>query len=217
MFSITRTWILRLVFTLVSATVYQVAAFGGQPGATKKTSANQNQAWQGWGGPNGNFRLDETTGLIDNFGDKFPKRIWKRELGDGYSTILAKGGRLFTQYRVHDREIVVALDAKTGQDLWKKEVAVTYYDNMDLNYGKGPNASPLILDNRLFTVTIDGQMHAWDLDSGAMVWQLNLHQRYGRQHRKEEYGFSATPVAHGGRIILLVGRRQTWRGGLKPK
>jgi hypothetical protein len=161
--------------------------------------------WLEWGGPNGDFRLPNSAKLIDNFGDKFPKRVWKRELGDGYSPIVAKAGRLYTQYRLDDLEVIVALDSATGDTIWEQKYPVSYYDNMDLNYGKGPNACPLIMGENLYTVSVSGELRSTALSSGKLLWKVDLHERYGRQVRKEEYGFSASPIAYKGNILLTVG------------
>ncbi|UCG31709.1 MAG: hypothetical protein JSU68_08570, partial [Phycisphaerales bacterium] len=54
--------------------------------------------WLQWGGPNGDFTV-QTTGLADKWPADGPVQLWKRPLGDGYSSILCKSGRLFTAYR----------------------------------------------------------------------------------------------------------------------
>ena len=183
---------------------------GEQPGAGPAPD------WLGWGGPKGNFRLNEAANLIDDFGGKFPKRLWKRPLGDGYSAIVAKAGRLYTQYRNEDREVIVALDSASGETLWEQDYQVSYYPNMDLNFGKGPNASPLIVDERLFTVSIAGEMRATELASGELIWRMDLHERFGSQKRKEEYGYSASPIAYTDRLIVLVGGDQHGVVALNP-
>ncbi len=177
---------------------------------------NADAEWLGWGGPNGDFRLDQTRGLTESFGDRPPIRLWKRELGDGYSGIVVKANRLFTQYRVDDREVIAALDVADGKTLWEQTYPVQYYENMYPGYGKGPNASPLAMGDRLFTVSVHGELRCTELDSGKLVWRLDLHERYGRQQRKEEYGFSSSPIAYQGRLIVLVGGDKHGVAALDP-
>ncbi len=54
--------------------------------------------WTQWGGPNQDFKA-QSTGLADKWGDDGPRRLWERDLGEGYSAILVDGGRLYTMYR----------------------------------------------------------------------------------------------------------------------
>ena len=58
--------------------------------------------------------LAATAGLAEKWPADGPRQLWKRPLGDGYSTILYKGGDLFTAYRDGDKGVVVCLDAGTG-------------------------------------------------------------------------------------------------------
>ena len=53
-----------------------------------------------------------------------PRKLWSRDLGEGYSAIVAESGRLYTMYRLpasfwqfgkKDQEIVIAMDAATGR------------------------------------------------------------------------------------------------------
>ena len=77
--------------------------------------------WTQWGGPNQNF-VSASEGLADSWPEQGPRKLWTRELGEGYSAILVDGGRLYTMYRDGDQEAVVALDAKTGKTVWPKEI-----------------------------------------------------------------------------------------------
>ena len=172
--------------------------------ASNASPEDQSQ-WLGWAGPNGDFRIQSSQKLVDNFGDKFPKRIWKRALGGGYANILYKDGRLYTHYRIDDREIIIALESDTGKTVWEQDYKVKYYEDMDLKYGKGPNSCPLIMGDTLYTVGVSGEFRATELATGNLKWRLDLHERYGRQKRKEEYGFSASPIAYKGTILMLMG------------
>ncbi len=53
--------------------------------------------WPQWGGPNRDF-VAKTHGLADSWPEGGPERLWERELGDGYSSILVEAGKLYTMY-----------------------------------------------------------------------------------------------------------------------
>lgn len=174
--------------------------------------------WLEWGGPHGDFTAPGITGLIDNFGERSPVRPWRRALGEGYSAIMIKDGRLYTQYRVEDDERIVSLDGATGETLWEKSYAVpAYYEDMYLDFGKGPNSSPLIMGDHLYTVSVAGVLRCSELASGKLVWQKNLHEHFGRSKRKEEFGFSASPINYKGKLIMAVGGDKHGVVALDPK
>ena len=74
-------------------------------------------AWTQWGGPTRNFQT-EATGLRDTWPAAGPRVVWKRPLGEGYSSVLMDGSALVTIYRRDDDELVVALYAETGARRW---------------------------------------------------------------------------------------------------
>jgi hypothetical protein len=76
------------------------------------------QDWLQWGGPNGDFTV-ETKGLAEKWPTDGPRHLWKRLLGDGYSSILYKDDQLFTMYGEDKSEVVIALEARTGGTKWE--------------------------------------------------------------------------------------------------
>ena len=116
------------------------------------------RAWRQWGGPNRNFVV-EAEGLAGEWPDAGPPVLWSRPLGTGHSAILAEDRRLYTLYRVGNgrakqgpweaEEIVVALDARTGETLWEFRYPSK---REDFNFGAGPHSTPLLVGDRLFTI-----------------------------------------------------------------
>ena len=160
--------------------------------------------WLEWGGPNGDFTL-EVKGLAEKWPDSGPKQLWKRPLGEGYSSILFKEGRLYTMYRDGDSGVVVALDAGTGETIWEHRYSTVFWSDMTPAFGRGPNATPLIVGDRIVASGIDGRVRCLDLESGKLLWQHDLPAEYGRRKRDEEYGYSASPLQYKGKVIVQVG------------
>ncbi len=161
--------------------------------------------WTRWGGPSGDFAIAGGPRLVDAWPASGPKVLWNRDLGDGYSAILCRGGRLFTMYRDGEMEIVTALDAQSGEVIWDFAYEAGRYPDMAKSFGEGPNATPLLIGERLVSIGITGKLTCLDVDSGDPAWELDLHERFGRQKRREEYGYSGTPLAYDGKVLVLVG------------
>src|SRR4051794_3506564 len=69
--------------------------------------------WTQWGGPHRNFQT-EATGLKDAWPASGPTVIWKRPLGEGYSSPAVENGVLYTMYGKPQQEVVMAADANDG-------------------------------------------------------------------------------------------------------
>src|SRR5712675_2030482 len=91
-------------------------AFAQAPGTPRKASAAL--PWTQWGGPNRNFQTD-AAGLKDQWPAAGPKVLWKRPLGEGYSSTAVENNVLYTMYGKPREEIVLAADAATGKTLWE--------------------------------------------------------------------------------------------------
>ena len=70
-------------------------------------------AWTQWGGPNRNFET-QGAGLADKWPASGPRVLWKRALGEGYSSILVENGILYTMYGRPGEEVALAAKASTG-------------------------------------------------------------------------------------------------------
>src|SRR5437588_6690467 len=81
--------------------------------------------WTQWGGPNRNFQT-EASGLKDQWPATGPKVIWKRPLGEGYSSPAVENNTLYTMYGKPRQEIVLAADAATGKTLWEHAAPMTF-------------------------------------------------------------------------------------------
>lgn len=173
-------------------------------------AAHTNAQWAQWGGPNRNFAV-ETSGLADKWPDEGPKRLWHRTLGSGFSSIVADDGMLFTMYRkrkTDSYEYTVSLDAATGKTLWqKRHLAAVPAATAD--YGKeftGPNATPLIAGDRLFTLGRNAALHCYQKTDGTILWKHELRKDFGAQ--LETCGYSCSPVAYGNTILVPLGRTE---------
>jgi outer membrane protein assembly factor BamB len=170
--------------------------------------------WRQWGGPGGNFHVP-VGGLADHWPADGPPRLWDRPLGEGYSAIVADAGRLYTMYRQGNDEIVVAMRADTGQTVWEHRYRAETYPNQTKDFGQGPNATPLILGDRIVTIGFTGIMHCLDLQTGRPLWSHDLVKKFNGTI--QYYGYANSPLAYKDTIITLVGGETYGVVALKPE
>jgi outer membrane protein assembly factor BamB len=167
-----------------------------------KTAWAQSSDWAQWGGPQRNFK-SEAKGLATTWPETGPRRLWQRELGDGYSAIAAEHGMLFTMYRKGDNEIVIALDAATGKTVWEYSYAAPFSSEYDMSNGPGPHATPLVAGNLVFTSGATGKLHCLDKKTGKFLWSHDLLKEFHGTLRVN--GYSCSPIAHKDKVVMVVG------------
>lgn len=166
------------------------------------TALAQSSDWAQWGGPHRNF-TSEAQGLATNWPATGPRRIWQRELGEGYSAIAVERGMLFTMYRKGENEVVVALDAATGKTAWEYSYAAPFSPDYDMSNGPGPHATPLVTGNFVFASGATGKLHCLDKKSGKVLWSHDLLTEFHGTLRVN--GYSCSPIAYKDKVVMLVG------------
>ena len=134
--------------------------------------------WTQFGGPGQEFKVEDA-GIAKEWPPEGPRKVWSRKLGEGYSSILAHEGRLYTMYRSDKKEIVVSLDAETGNTLWEYDYVALPPRGHDSQYGDGPNATPLLADGRLYTIGLSMAMHCLESATGKLLWSRDLLGEFG--------------------------------------
>ena len=171
-------------------------------------------SWTQWGGPHRDFTLD-ATGLASSWPEEGPPRLWEREFGEGYSSLLLEEGRLYTMARHGDDEVVLSLDAETGRTLWKRSYAAPYHESQTQQFGGGPNATPLIVGDRLVTIGFSSVLHCLDKRDGSVLWSHDLIEKFDGQPL--QFGYSSSPLVHDGKIVVLVGGKKHAALGFDPE
>ncbi|HKA20401.1 MAG TPA: PQQ-binding-like beta-propeller repeat protein [Blastocatellia bacterium] len=157
--------------------------------------------WPQWGGPKRNFVVD-AKGLATSWPEAGPKRLWSRELGEGHSSIVVDGDRLYTMYSRGDTEFVISFNAATGKTVWEKSNSAPTA-GLALENGNGPHSTPAVADNLLITVGVIGMMQAFDKQSGTVVWSHDLYREY--HGSRMDRGYSCSPMVWKNTVIVTVG------------
>ncbi len=159
--------------------------------------------WPQFAGPHRNFTSD-AKGLAGVWPASGPKRLWSRDLGEGYSGIAVDGAVLYTMYRKGTQEVAVSLDARTGKTLWEHAYDAPFRSNMRMENGAGPHATPLVTATHVYTVGILAHLYCFDKESGKVVWFRDLYKDFPNS-TKMGRGYSGSPLAYKNTIILTIG------------
>jgi len=159
--------------------------------------------WPEWGGPKRDFTVDNVS-LASSWPDSGLRKLWNRTLGDGYSSIVAAGGRLYVMFCNGDLEHVAALDANTGETIWQHRYPAPFIEGTNVEeFGPGPLSTPLIVEPRIYAIGVTGILHCLDLGSGQVLWK---HELIRELHGTNLFrGYSASPIGFDGSIIAPVG------------
>jgi outer membrane protein assembly factor BamB len=159
--------------------------------------------WTQHGGPNRDFSIGAQK-LSQDWGEKGPETLWEQKLGDGFSAIVTDGKTLYTHYRNDGKEIVVALDAKSGETKWEYgyDVPIPDVQSLSTQYGEGPQATPLLVDGKLVTFGFMGHLTCVDAKTGELQWAHAL----GESHEVPVlyFGHSASPLAIGRKVVVAA-------------
>jgi outer membrane protein assembly factor BamB len=159
--------------------------------------------WTQWGGPHRNFQT-EATGLKDTWPAAGPRVVWKRPLGEGYSSPAVENGVLYTMYGKPGEEVVLAASADTGKAIWERSNPMTF--NSDAReMGNGPYSTPLIVGDRVFTTGVAGRLQAFEKKTGKLLWTQELWADHGGSRMM--YGYASSPIAFRELVIVPVGGR----------
>lgn len=126
---------------------------------------------------------------------------WKQSLGSGYSGIAVADDTLITAVYGDERDYVVALDADTGKEQWRYDLAPGYAGHDGSH--DGPISTPAIADGRVFAVSPWGNVAAIDLATGEAIWTAHLVDDL--ESEKPLYGFGSSPNVIDGIMVLQTG------------
>lgn len=211
---------MRRLCRVAAVVILAASPFVDRDGSAHQKAAASSPAWPQWGGPRRDFTVD-ASGLAATWPPAGPKQLWSRPLGNGHSGIAADAGRLFTMYRppasgrgddlCSEEEVVVALDAATGRTAWEHRYPSPNADRIFTSESHcGPHATPLIVGERVFTVSTNKIFMALDKQSGKLLWSHDFVKDFGTTPRNPlfisvQHGFAPSPIAYKDTVITMAG------------
>jgi outer membrane protein assembly factor BamB len=129
---------------------------------------------------------------------------WKQPVGEGYSSPVVEGGRVFVHSRRDPEEIVSAFDLTSGKPAWTDAYPASFVKNpYATQMAKGPFSTPLVSGARLFTLGVTAVLSAYEAASGTLLWRRDWSKEIDTS--KLFTGTAMSPLIHDGLLIVHVG------------
>ena len=176
--------------------------------------------WRHWRGTNRNDIVSESSGWSKD-GWLPPEATWKQDVGEGSTSPIVVGNRVFVLGWRNNQDVLSCLDSKTGTLLWSNSYDCPRYGRYatgDEGLYSGPTSTPEYDESTglLYTLSCDGNLNCWDTNQqGKLVWSGSLYDRFqiGRRPRVgrsglRDYGYTTAPLVHGDWVIVEVGANE---------
>lgn len=164
--------------------------------------------WPCWRGPH-HDGISRETGLLKSWPKDGPKKLWRVQLTGGFSSVVVANGRLFTQTKQGNEEIVLCLDPTTGNENWRVKYACNYKDHPTFTGGgfppsrTGPRSTPAVDGDYVYTLGATGILHCLDTATGKIVWRQELLKLGDRTC--PSHGYCSSPLVMGERVYVNPG------------
>ncbi len=190
--------------------------------------------WPGWRGPNRDGHVPEGIPVPEKIAAT-PTVIWRIPTADGFaSPVVADGKVVLTDFLADKetapatpppaatpgakpakkkvpagREIVRALNAADGKEIWSVDLDSQHIDG----FGTGPRCTPLIHGGKVYAQSTKGELKCLDLANGKTLWHKNYITDFGQKYMGEKgdaagaarHGNAGSPWIDGDHLFALVG------------
>lgn len=161
--------------------------------------------WPQYRGPNHDGSSSET-GILKKWPNEGLPRIWKKPVRLGFSSFAVSGGKAFTlEQRVidgADREVCVALDAATGNELWSYPLGVAKYQG-GAGPGDGPRSTPSVDNGKVYVNSEHLVLACLDAQSGKVIWSKDLIKEHAGKNISWQN--AASPLIDGDLLFVAGG------------
>jgi outer membrane protein assembly factor BamB len=133
-----------------------------------------------------------------------PKVLWRQPVGEGHSSPIVAGGRVFYHSKVKDKdeEEVVALDAETGKLIWRASYPRASFGSI---FGNGPRGTPAFADGKVYALGVTGVLTCCEAATGRQLWQVDTLKKFAGKNLL--FGMSCSPLVEQGKVMVDVGAK----------
>lgn len=132
---------------------------------------------------------------------------------DGFSGVTVGGGKAFTLVARDadgaDQEVCVALDAKSGSELWAVPLGIAKYDGGGSkgvpgnDGGDGPRSTPSYDNGKVYTYSSRMMLECLDASSGKQIWASDILKDHAGHNIHWES--AASPLIEGDLVFIAGG------------
>jgi outer membrane protein assembly factor BamB len=188
-----------MVRSLRIATLFGILAFS--------TLAARGEDWPMWRGPLRDG-ISKDTAAVPAWPAGGPKTVWSKNVGIGFATPVAMGGRVYAFAIAEDgKDTLYAFDAEKGTQAWKESYDSQFTGKLtgSMTGGwKGTRCSPIIENGRIYTHGYAGDLVCRELDTGKLVWHMNV--LVACNTTPCEWGQASNPLIDGDSIYVGGGQ-----------
>ncbi|MFQ5351206.1 MAG: PQQ-binding-like beta-propeller repeat protein, partial [Thermoanaerobaculia bacterium] len=131
-----------------------------------------------------------------------PRELWRRPVGEGWSSFAVVGDAAVTQEQRGEQELVVRYELASGRQVWAHADEAPFDTTVG---GSGPRATPTIVDGRVYTLGATGILNCLELATGGVIWSRNVLADNGGA--APDWGMASSPLVVGEVVVVQLGRR----------
>ena len=153
--------------------------------------------WPQWRGPDRDARA---TGF--NAPEDWPNELsqkWKVTVGDGVATPAVVGDRVFVFSREDGNEVIRALNAASGEEIWQDKYETEAPRGGASNF-PGPRSSPTVAGGTVVTLGARGRLCCHDVATGREVWCKSEFE-----NEVPDFFVASSPIVVDGVVIAQLG------------
>lgn len=149
------------------------------------------------------------------------KKVWVQPTDSGFSSFAVSGTQAFTVVTRDGKETVIALDVKTGKELWAQALDDAKYDGggnsgtRDNGGGDGARSTPAVSDGKVYVIDSTVAVSCLDAKDGKVQWKFDTLSETGGENIKWQN--AASPVIDGDLVLLAGGGKGKALIGLDKK
>lgn len=147
--------------------------------------------------------------LSGNWESTPPRELWRRKIGAGWCAFAVVNGFAVTMEQRGADEWVTCYEVATGKPRWGHRIPALHVNTLG---GTGPRATPTIADGKVYAIGATGVLRCLDGATGELLWQDDLHARYGMTQVQAEafllWGRANSPLVTDGLVIIPAGGPQ---------
>jgi len=133
-----------------------------------------------------------------------PRELWRREVGEGWSSFAVVGNAAVTQEQRGEQEVVARYDLRDGEPVWVHAHDGPFNTTVG---GRGPRTTPTIDAGRVFVLGAAGNLSCLDLETGDALWSRNVLQDHDAG--LPDWGMASSPLVVGELVLVQLGNQTT--------